>query len=77
MADRDLWDKAECASRTLAAVLIPVILAVGGYVANGLLERKRDAVETQKLDQEMLNRAIVRSCFLRKRRSICLAMNCP
>jgi len=35
-----------------------MILAVGGYVANGFLERQRDAVETQKLDQEMLNRAI-------------------
>jgi hypothetical protein len=58
MADRDLWDRTESASRILAAVLIPVVLAVAGYVANGQLEKQRTVVEHEKLDQDMLNRAI-------------------
>jgi hypothetical protein len=58
MADRDLWDKLDGASRVLAAVLIPVVLAAAGYVANRKLERQRQVIERDKLDQEMLNRAI-------------------
>jgi hypothetical protein len=58
MADRDFLDTLESASKVLATVLVPVILAIAGYAANGHLEAQKQALERDKLDQQMLTRAI-------------------
>jgi hypothetical protein len=51
MADRDLWEKVESASRSFAAVGIPVVLALGGLFANQVLEKS-------KVKEDLLKQAI-------------------
>ncbi len=58
MPERDVWHKLESALKGLAAAMVPVILAVAGYVANDHLDKQRQALEQQKLDQQMLERAV-------------------
>jgi hypothetical protein len=51
MADHDQLEKAERISKIFAAVLIPAVLALGGFVANQSLERT-------KVKDDLLKRAI-------------------
>lgn len=64
MAERDGWDKAESLSKSAAALLVPIVLGVAGFFANGHLEGQKQALEEQKqalerhkLDHEMWKRA--------------------
>jgi hypothetical protein len=35
MGERDGWDKAESVCKSGAAFLVPVLLGIGGFIANG------------------------------------------
>lgn len=58
MAKQDWSGRLESISKSLAAVLVPVVLGMAGYWANGQIEAHRQALEQQRLDQEMLKQAI-------------------
>ena len=58
MAERDGWDKAETVCKSTAALLVPIILGIAGFFANGHLEAQKQTLEREKLNQEMLKKAI-------------------
>jgi hypothetical protein len=58
MAERDGWEKAESMCKSTAALLVPIILGIAGFFANGHLESQKQVVEREKLSQQMLNKAI-------------------
>lgn len=58
MAERDRWEKAESVCKSTAALLVPVILGIAGFFANGHLEAQKHAMEREKFNQQMLNKAI-------------------
>jgi hypothetical protein len=58
MANQHWTDTCESLSKSMAAVLVPVLLGVAGYCANGQIEKHRLALEQDKINQEMLTKAI-------------------
>jgi hypothetical protein len=57
MAERDGWEKAESVCKSAAALLIPMVIGVAGFFANGHLEGQKHALERDKLDHQMWTRA--------------------
>jgi hypothetical protein len=57
METRDFWDKLESVSKSLSIGLIPLVLGVAGYFANGHLEAQKSLIERQKLDQQVFEEA--------------------
>src|SRR5262245_52223295 len=51
MADRDMWEKVESATRSFAAVGIPLVLVVAGLFVN-------QALEKSKVKEDLLKQAI-------------------
>jgi hypothetical protein len=58
MEKRDLCEKLESVCKSLAIVMVPVILAVAGHVVNGHFEEQKIGLQRQKLDQEMFKHAM-------------------
>jgi hypothetical protein len=58
MEKRDFCEKLESVCKSLALVLVPILLAVAGHVVNGHFEQQKVALERQRLDQEMFKHAM-------------------
>jgi hypothetical protein len=48
---RDIWDKLEVLSKVLAAILLPIVLAVGGFLLNQSMERQKQQ-ETERMEEQ-------------------------
>jgi hypothetical protein len=53
----DFFAKFESVSKSLSLIMVPVVIAVAGYVVNGSLERQKMDLERDKLNQEMIKKA--------------------
>jgi|SoiMethySBSTD1v2_1073268.scaffolds.fasta_scaffold316404_2 hypothetical protein len=53
----DFFAKFESVSKSLSLIMVPVVIAVAGYVVNGSLEQKKMDLERDKLNQEMTKKA--------------------
>jgi hypothetical protein len=52
MADRDWAEKMESVLKGLSVFALPILLGVGGYVANHHLDQQKAALEQEKFDQQ-------------------------
>ena len=58
MESRDFFEQFERVCKSLAVVMVPVILAIMGHAVNGHLESQKLAVQQQTVDKDMLKEAM-------------------